>query len=101
MGGPGVPELLAALEDWYRSNCDGDWEHSYGVTIRTLDNPGWCVDVDLQGTGLEGHEFDPVQDERTEHDWVHCRVEKGVFKGAGGPVNLREILEQFLRWSAR
>ncbi|MEZ6009903.1 MAG: immunity 53 family protein [Planctomycetota bacterium] len=94
-------ELLAALEDWYRSNCDGDWEHSYGLRIQTLDNPGWCVDVDLLGTALEGQDFASVHVERTEQDWLHCRVEKGVFRGAGGPRNLREILEQFIRWSAR
>jgi len=41
---------LRALEDWYASVCDGDWEHTYGVKIGTLDNPGWTVDIDLRQT---------------------------------------------------
>ncbi len=40
-------DILAWLQDWYRSRCDGTWEHSYGVKIDTLDNPGWLVTVDL------------------------------------------------------
>ena len=34
--------------NWYKTNCDGDWEHSYGITLQTLDNPGWHLTVDLQ-----------------------------------------------------
>ncbi|WP_328686786.1 immunity 53 family protein [Streptomyces caniferus] len=31
------------LPSWYASHCDGDREHEGGVTIKTLDNPGWAV----------------------------------------------------------
>ena len=30
---------LTWLQAWYMSNCNGDWEHGYGVSVRTLDNP--------------------------------------------------------------
>jgi hypothetical protein len=33
-------DLLRWLQDWHAGQCDGDWEHSYGVDIGTLDNPG-------------------------------------------------------------
>jgi hypothetical protein len=95
-----MDELVAGLEGWYASNCNGDWEHQLGVRIDTLDNPGWSVDIDLAETRLSGKAFDRVRDERTEHDWVHCWIEKDVFKGRGGPENLGEILGLFLRWSA-
>ena len=36
---------LEALQHWYESQCDGDWEHEFGVKIGTLDNPGWMVDI--------------------------------------------------------
>jgi hypothetical protein len=26
---------VSALERWYVSPCDGDWEHSYGIRIDT------------------------------------------------------------------
>jgi hypothetical protein len=33
-------EILPWLQGWYATQCDGDWEHEYGVSIETLDNPG-------------------------------------------------------------
>ncbi|MEU4549059.1 Imm53 family immunity protein [Nonomuraea dietziae] len=45
---------LTSLQSWYASCCDDDWEHSYGVTIGTLDNPGWCMKIDLVDTSLAG-----------------------------------------------
>src|ERR1700682_6352449 len=44
---------LSELQDWYTAHRDGDWEHQYGVTIESLDNPGWWVRIDLQQTELE------------------------------------------------
>ena len=37
---------LQSLQDWYLAQCNGDWEHTYGVSIGTLDNPGWTLDVE-------------------------------------------------------
>jgi len=37
---------LTELQAWYVVQCDGDWEHTYGVKIETLDNPGWMLRVD-------------------------------------------------------
>lgn len=44
--------MIAWLSEWYKSNCDGDWEHYYGIKIDTIDNPGWKVDIDLVDTYL-------------------------------------------------
>lgn len=38
------------LAKWHRAQCNGDWEHMYGVTIETTDNPGWWVKIELDGT---------------------------------------------------
>jgi len=38
---------LRELQDWYLSQCDGDWEHQNGINIVSLDNPGWTVDIAL------------------------------------------------------
>jgi hypothetical protein len=94
-----MPDLLIGLESWFTDNCDGDWEHGWGVRINTLDNPGWSVDIDLAGTLLFGKPFAQVREERAENDWVHCWIDAGVFKGRGGPKNLSEILGLFLSWS--
>lgn len=91
-------DLLAWLQSWYNQQCNGDWEHTQGVKIDTLDNPGWCVDIDLEDTEYEYKEFTLVEDLRTEDDWVVCRVKDGKFDGAGGPLNLEEILGIFHDW---
>ncbi|MDP8910052.1 MAG: immunity 53 family protein, partial [Chloroflexota bacterium] len=52
-----------------KAQCDGDWEHSYGVEICTLDNPGWSVKVDLQGTELKAGAFQRNEVHRSEDDW--------------------------------
>ncbi|CAN5332574.1 hypothetical protein BH18ACI2_BH18ACI2_12670 [soil metagenome] len=54
--------VLADLQKWYESQCNEDWEHQYGVTIGTLDNPGWTVTIDLVNTDLEGREFEEAKD---------------------------------------
>ena len=92
-------DTLSALADWYSSNCNGDWEHQYGIRIDTLDNPGWSVRIDLSGTALESKLFERVETERSSGDWLHCRVEKFTFMAWGGPSNLEEMLRRFLDWS--
>jgi Immunity protein 53 len=48
---------LQELQQWYQSQCNGDWEHTYGVKIDTLDNPGWSVTIELADTYLYGRTF--------------------------------------------
>ncbi|RRJ95187.1 hypothetical protein Ga0100231_013590 [Opitutaceae bacterium TAV4] len=45
-----MKSALQRLSEWYASQCDGDWEHSYGFKISTLDNPGVAIEIDLFGT---------------------------------------------------
>jgi Immunity protein 53 len=90
---------LQALEAWYASQCDGDWEHSFGIAIETLDNPGWAVRIDLAETPLADRPFERVRIDRSPNDWLRCSVEAEVFKGSGGPGNLHEILDIFGRWA--
>ena len=89
------------LTAWYRAQCDGNWEHSYGVSIDTLDNPGWLVKIDLARTKLEGRSFNDKAYGDSEHgeSWIHCKVENKKFVGAGGIGNLEELFEVFLIWS--
>jgi hypothetical protein len=96
-----MSDELQRLQQWYSSQCDGDWEHGFGASIGTIDNPGWSLDVDLTDTHLEGAIFDSVEIERSDSDWVNCRVEDRVFKGRGGALNLIEILSMFLVWAER
>lgn len=88
-------DALAFLQSWYASCCNDDWEHSHGVTIDTLDNPGWRLKIDLAGTPLAGTSLDRWTVERTEVDWVHVWSDGIHFEGACGPLNFGEVLEAF------
>lgn len=98
-------DVLEKLQAWFAGQCDGEWEHAFGVSIQTTDNPGWWVKVELRGTALEDVAFTPVKrgmrtDEDPEPPWMNCYVdEAGVFNGAGDPSTLREILEIFMEWA--
>jgi len=92
---------FAQLQTWYASHCNGEWEHTYGVRIDSLDNPGWWVKVDLAGTELEQVSFAPRLEHRSEIDWLDCKVKDKIFDGAGDPSKLESILAVFLDWATQ
>ena len=98
-------DSLVRLQQWYLAQCDEDWEHSYGVRIETLDNPGWDLEIDLIDTPLEGKSFQPVhygmfeEAETSGHEWIFCKVENSKFRAGGGPLKLNEIIDIYLRWA--
>ena len=89
---------LIWLQNWYTSQCNEEWEHRYGIDIKTLDNPGWLIIIDLLGTELENCKFDEVLIQRSDNNWIDCIVKNQKFQGAGGSFNLLEILNIFRDW---
>jgi hypothetical protein len=96
-----MADLLLELENWYAAQTDGDWEHSFGVEISTLDNPGWAVTLDLTGTLLQDRSFSSIRVHRDSRDWYECSVASNQFRGFGGARNLKNILEGFVEWKTR
>jgi hypothetical protein len=93
------------LQQWYQAQCNGEWEHQYGVLIDTIDNPGWSVKIDLTGTPLQNLSMESVARGSVNHiglngdqAWLQCKVENNRFEGAGGPLSLLEICEAFKNW---
>jgi len=106
-----VTDELEWLQQWYSAQCDGEWEHGFGLTIETIDNPGWSVRICVEGTELASAPFVPVKNEVSETNWIQCRVvdrEKGPlpysspnyrrFEGFGGALNLSDIIRIFHTW---
>ncbi|MGK5595411.1 MAG: Imm53 family immunity protein [Parachlamydiaceae bacterium] len=89
---------LDEIQDWYGSQCDGDWEHAFGVNLKTLENPGWRVLIAVAETEWEDEPFSKLMIKRADDDWIHCEVKKRRFLGFGGPGNLKEIFDVFLEW---
>ena len=105
MSGSGSP--LERLMSWYASECNGDWEHRFGISLGTLDNPGWHLKIELTETSLEGTPFEPLQlgsmketfPEPDMSSWIHCKVESDVFEGACGPFDLDKLITMFVDWA--
>jgi Immunity protein 53 len=94
------PDVLAQLQRWYSEQCDGEWEHSFGVVIDTLDNPGWRVRVDVDGTPIKDRRHERIEAHRTDEDWLVLWRDEKQWHAACGPLNLTEVLNAFLVWSA-
>ncbi len=91
-----MSDILGRLQDWYRRQCNGEWEEFFGITVKSIDNPGWMLDIDLHGTGLGSIDFPEVRRERSDLAWVHCRIVDGAYRARCGPLGLEEAIEIFL-----
>jgi hypothetical protein len=92
---------LDILDGWYHRQCNGVWEHSYGVSVDTCDNPGLIVKIDVVGSDMEGKAFEELKEgdlsgNVSYDDWRVCKVVEGVFIGAGS--NLNRVVEVFNAW---
>jgi hypothetical protein len=91
---------LLWLATWYAAQCDGDWEHQNGVAIGTLDNPGWSLTINLEGTPLEGRAFVAQEhDLMNDVSWWTCDVKGTNFEGRCGPRDLPAVLSAFRKWA--
>jgi Immunity protein 53 len=86
------------LQIWYQRACNGTWEHSYGITIDTLDNPGWHMHIDLAGTPYANAVARQTSVENSETDWLRCSIEGDQFEGYGDPKKLEQIIQVFKDW---
>ena len=92
-------EPVDFLQAWYLAQSNGHWEQSRGVTIESLDNPGWLVTIDLEGTRLEGRVMRTVARDASKRDWLLCEVNRNRFRGQGDPGKLLAILRVFQEWA--
>lgn len=97
--------MLARLQTWYAEQCNGVWEHSFGIAINTCDNPGWWVKINLLGTPLQTKVFSEVSEGVDAQrfalgpTWRSCRVDGETWHGAGDETQLERLLETFLDWA--
>jgi hypothetical protein len=89
-------DALNWLMDWYAEQSNGEWEHDFGVSIETIDNPGWHLKIDLEGTELEGRAFAEVfHNVQADHGWWILQVEENEFRASCGPRDLPEVIAAF------
>lgn len=88
--------VITLLQNWYAKHCDEDWEHSYGIKIDTLDNPGWILTIDLVDTELSEFSLPRTRVDRSEADWIQFEISGRRYIACGGVYNLEEMMLQFL-----
>ena len=88
-------DIINWIEDWFLSQCDGNWEHQYGVEISNCDNPGWQINIDLRFTPFETFKKEWELIEKSNTDWYGVKIEDGVYNAAGDPKKLKFLLEGF------
>ncbi len=91
---------LEWLAEWFARQADGDWEHELGITIETLDNPGWSLRIDLAKTPLRDAPLVSEQNEDPDY-WMRLWKDDAgaVFHGAGSPRALPAMIARFREWA--
>ena len=92
-------DVINDIQKWYMRNCDGDWEHSYGVIIEIVRCFGWKVEFSLCGTELDKMPFDDINISRGQDDWIKCEKFESKLICTGGPKNIAELLSSFIDWA--
>ncbi|WP_433925613.1 immunity 53 family protein [Stenotrophomonas nematodicola] len=87
---------ISLLQKWYARHCDEDWEHSYGIKIDTLDNPGWMLTIDLADTEFSEVSLPRNRIDRSEVDWIQSEISQQRYIACGGVFNLEEMVVGFL-----
>jgi len=71
--GQGMSSIIQWLQDWTKSQIDGDWEHELGISISMLDNPGWILSADVSNYGDFLKETKPLGRDN-DVDWIDFEV---------------------------
>ena len=86
---------LQWLQEWYLSNCDGEWEHGFGIKIESSDNPGWIVEISTINTTLEGVVLPYELIELSSSDWFGVELQDILFRGVGDASKLDFLISKF------
>lgn len=87
-------DTLEWLEKWLIKQSDGNWEHGCGIQMKTLNNSGWSLEVELDGTDL----FLPDKEwelHESGDGWYGYEVYDNTFKSSGDPKKLNFLIQLF------
>ena len=68
-----MSSIIQWLQDWTKSQIDGDWEHELGISISMLDNPGWILSADISNYGDFLKETKPLGRD-SDVDWIDFEI---------------------------
>jgi len=88
-------EILDWIQNWFKDNCDGDWEHGEAIQITTLDNPGWEIEIDISNTSIANINIKWILNENGPQDWYGVKIENQKFNASGDSGKLKFLLGLF------
>ena len=86
--------MIELLNTWYLAQVNGDWEHKYGISLETLDNPGWKLEI----TGADERKHLDIYIDNDDDDWFFVKANEHSFTGTSSPNQLNNILQLALNW---
>lgn len=88
-------EILDWIQNWFKDNCDGEWEKGQGIQIITVDNPGWEIEIDISKTSIAGIAIKWILNEKSKEDWYGVKIENQKFYATGDFGKLTFLLGLF------
>jgi hypothetical protein len=92
-------EIINWFQKWYHDQCDGYWEDSERIMIKTTET-GWYFSFYLEDTFYKNN-FSPIEVKKSQNDWYKCYLDEYRFIGMGGIFNLIDILKTFKQWAEK
>ncbi len=86
---------LLWLQDWYTKHCNGDREHSFGICIETIDNPGWHLEIELTDTKIEDLLIPFQLVEVSKTDWYTIEIKEQKYIANGDTRKLDFLIGMF------
>ena len=91
---PEREKLLKWLEKWFFFNCDGDWEHDYGIDIIHKGSL-WEVKIDLCNMAFALDGMPLFEERKSPSDYFRYTIENEFFIGEASNDNLEKLLKVF------
>jgi len=88
-------EILDWIQEWFKDNCDGNWEHGEVIQITTIDNPGWEVEIDISNTSIATMNLEWILNEKSKEDWYGVKIMNQKFIATGDTGKLKFLLGLF------
>ena len=88
-------DIIDWIQNWFKNNCDGEWEHGDVIQITTFENPGWEVEIDISNTSLANMNLKSILNEKGPHDWYGVKIENQKFIAIGDSGKLKFLLSLF------
>jgi hypothetical protein len=83
------------IQNWFKDNCNGEWEKGEVIQITTLRKPGWELEIDISNTSIADINIKWILNESSAQDWYGVKIENQKFNAKGDPSKLKFLLGLF------